>query len=749
MIERDIYSLGFMSYCSHDPAASMVRRGIDGTVDFIHFEEGMLSRQKKSYHFPARAIDACLKHFDVTIDRVDAICVDFMDNKRFLGTSDNYRRLVGDYVRANFNIRPDQIFYADSHHLAHAYTALAGSGFDDAAVLVIDGLGSEQQTHSVYWTNNGILQHQFSQHTPGVGALYSSVTEAIGFGAGEEGKTMGLAPYGRNLQNQFNWDFAGHRHGLTADYSQVVQRSPSMRIKVDLSTHLIDEELYSGAPASLAYAVQEELERSLIHLASEIQKRSGKTRLCYAGGVALNCVANELLARSGIFQEIHVHADGGDRGLPFGLALIGLEKIVNQSASKLVNTMDFIKGVDFPLFAPSTQETENMDTVSNLLSEVNLAMRPVDVDAVTDSLAAGSVVSWFELGWEYGPRALGHRSFLADARGANMKQVLNEKIKHREPYRPFAPICLEDEFDKFFLSPHRNHKTMLYAVECTDAARNEIPAVVHVDGSARVQILGPESGTVHNILKGFKDKTGVGVLINTSLNDNNEPIVFDPLDALRCFLGTNADMLVINGQMIDRDDIDSASIATLKHLCEAEITIRGRERAREAYSRLLVSEPVSFEDWMLAQNSSASYKASRSSHDKLVDTLTQMNSSQTHFSRLVTDAYHLNILEEIRILYKLDYESIFLSQQLVDDDYRAVGHLCDGDYVLAYNLSSIIRDDSLLARRFPQPVNFYLSSNKIIGPKLNRVKQGVAIEQILDTYEVDPNQSISDFFSVR
>jgi len=747
MSNHDIYSLGFMSYCSHDPAASMVRLSVDGQVDFIHFEEGMLSRRKKSYHFPARAINACLNHFGVEIGRVDAVCVDFMDHKRFLGTTKYYRRLVGDYVRANLNLRSDQIFFADSHHLAHAYTALAGSGYDDAAVLVVDGLGSEQQTHSVYWTEGGLLKLQFSQHTPGIGALYSLVTETLGFEAGEEGKTMGLAPYGQDLRSRDDWDLEGYRLDLTADYSRIVQRSPSVRLKVDFSSKLADESLYLGAPASLAHAVQEELERSLLHLATEIQFRSGKTRLCYAGGVALNCVANELIANSRIFSDVYVHADSGDSGLPFGLALIGLEKFINQTQSEPVKTDKILRNVGYPLYAPATADSEGMDAISGLLSQVDLGMRPVDLDAIVDALANGSVISWFEGGWEYGPRALGHRSFLADARGAHMKQVLNEKIKHREPYRPFAPICLEEDFDRFFVSSHRNHRTMLYAVDCTDEAVKKIPAVVHVDGTARVQILGEESGSVYKVLKRFKDKTGIGVLINTSLNDNNEPIVFDPLDALGCFLRTNSDILVINDQVIGRDTIDLNTLARLKLLCDEAIRKRNHERARAAYSKLIIAEPVNFTDWMREQNLSHQYQATRSSYDRIVDSLAGWDADGIRFPRLVTDTHHLDVLQEIRTLSKLDYEHVFSSIKLVDDDHRALGHLREGDYVLAYNLSSILREDPVLGKRFPPTMNFYLSSSKIIGPILDRIDKGSAIEQILETYEVDTSKDISDFFA--
>ena len=194
------YCLGFMNWCSHDPGASLVQYDDStGSIQYISAEEGSLSRRKKSYHFPIRSIKYCLDYFNISIDRVDHICVDHMDYPRVYRTSDNYRLLIGDFIRSKLRVHSStNLLFCDSHHLAHAYTAFLPSGFSSATVLVVDGLGSQQQTHSVYRASRESgFELIFEQKGTGIGLLYSLVTNLLGWEYGEEGKTMGLAPYGR------------------------------------------------------------------------------------------------------------------------------------------------------------------------------------------------------------------------------------------------------------------------------------------------------------------------------------------------------------------------------------------------------------------------------------------------------------------------------------------------------------------------------------------------------------------------
>ena len=188
------YFMGFMNFCSHDPGAALVKIE-NGSFEYIFAEEGFLSRRKKSYQFPIRSIEYCLNHFGIKIDQVDRFILDYMNEKTFFRTSNNYRLLAGDFIRSKMKINPERISFIKSHHLAHAYTAFYPSGFEDATVIIVDGLGSNNQTHSIYSANkhNGIkLLHQ--QSGTGIGSIYSMVTKILGFASGEEGKTMGRAP---------------------------------------------------------------------------------------------------------------------------------------------------------------------------------------------------------------------------------------------------------------------------------------------------------------------------------------------------------------------------------------------------------------------------------------------------------------------------------------------------------------------------------------------------------------------------
>jgi hypothetical protein len=239
MKKNKTYSLGIMSYCSHDPAAAIIEYDGCTISNYVHFEEGMLSRKKKSYHFPLRAIAACLDVLDIEIEDIDVVATDYMDRKSYLKTSNNYRGLVGDYIRENLKINHSQLEIGVPHHDAHAYAAFYSSGFEEAGIISIDGLGSEQSTHSIYVGSrkNGINKI-YEQKIPGIGELYTLITRYLGFESGEEGKVMGLAPYGMDkkledlefLQNLLHGEF----DGFTLDYSRQLSRAPSSHLKIKL-----------------------------------------------------------------------------------------------------------------------------------------------------------------------------------------------------------------------------------------------------------------------------------------------------------------------------------------------------------------------------------------------------------------------------------------------------------------------------------------------------------------------------------
>ena len=727
------YFLGFMSYCSHDPSAAMIELVDDnGQLDYkmVHFEEGMLSRKKKSYHFPTRAIAACLDYFHIGIEDVSNVITDFMDNRSFTNTSLNYRHLIGDYIRQNLNLTPNQITMPINHHKAHAMSAWIGSGFQDAAFLAIDGLGSLQSTHTVFTSESGDLKEVFSQTTPGIGSLYSLITELIGFKAGEEGKTMGLAPYGKELHTLKGFpviDFKATYHGLSVDYSEIIKRSPAKRLMTDFGiSNWPSDNLYNDFRAHLAYAVQNELEKCLLHLAKEIRRTTGKLELCLSGGVALNCVANEILAESGIFNEIYVFPDSADSGLPVGLAFQGVRNVVNPDQWRQILNLRH-----FPKFSP-----DETIPISQTICLDRLPWEPIDQNYILDQIERNSVVAVFFGGSEYGPRALGRRSFLANSTHPEMKKVLNEKIKHREAYRPFAPICLSEDFSDFFVSSHKNHEAMTYAVKTTELAKSTIPAVVHVDGTSRVQIATKDCGITYELLLGMKKRFGFGILINTSMNDNDEPIVFDELDALSCFIRTGAEILILNNKMLlkNKFDVDNLLLQSI----ESEVKTKNLVRFESALGKILNKNLSSLDLFLKEYLYISTFFTKHATRLRLVRIIIDIKSGfRDPFTRLLVSNKEISTLKEILGDNFFLLEDISDKLLIIDDSVKSMDLIRGGDFVISYNLSNLLRDYARLGLIKTDKVEIFYDTNDfpIQRAIFLETKSTDAIEKILSSYE--------------
>lgn len=751
-----------MAYCSHDPSAAIVKltQNENGeSCNVIHFEEGMLSRRKKSYHFPSRSISACLDYFGIAIEELTTITTDFMDVQSFVGTSNNYRQLIGDYIRQNLRINGKQIINSIEHHEAHALSSWFGSGFEDAAFLAIDGLGSKQSTHSVFISEQGQLRKIFSQTTPGIGALYHLVTQLIGFKSGEEGKVMGLAPFGLNLQKQMNFsniDFRGNYRGLSVDYSGVIRRSPNLSLVYDFGINSnTKNHLYTDYRAYLAYELQKELEKCLIHLAKEIFKLTGKKRLCLSGGVALNCVANEVLANSGIFDEIYVFPDSADSGLPVGLAFNGAIQTIKKDCYFLGGEVHnqnnvfgekikkLLKNYKHPKFAPDLA----VPVVKSNLIE-SLPWQPIKLSHIVDELLKDAVIALYYGGFEYGPRALGRRSFIANATTPRMKEILNQKIKHRELYRPFAPICLPEDFDKFFVSKHRKHEFMSYAVSVTTKAKELIPAIVHVDDTARVQISSEDCGLVHQILELYRDRTGFGVLVNTSFNDNDEPIVLDEIDAVSCFLRTNADILIINSRMLFRSSIQSIELQLIQNL-DTEVESKNKLRFQYSLTKILKKDlvPISnfTKDNFIVSNYNKVYNTKYRLRNLAIDI---KNNRRDRFQRLVSTQEEFDIVWHNLAEFYLSVDDLAYELCIVDPDPSSLDVLKNGDFLISYNLSNLLRDYlALQIIKESEIENFYHSSDFPLQKSENlQLSFEVVLDQLSKTYENDRALSIEDFF---
>ena len=740
------YFLGFMSYCSHDPSAALielVQFGEEVKCNFVHFEEGMLSRRKKSYHFPTRSIAACLDYFDIELSDVNQVITDYMDDKSYVGTSLNFRQLVGDYIRKNLNLSSGQIATAMDHHEAHAMSAWVGSGFKDAAFLSIDGLGSKQSTHSVYVTDVDGLRKVFTQTTPGIGSLYGLITELIGFKSGEEGKTMGLAPYGRHLKKINGYpklDFKGVYSGLSVDYSKVINRSPNKYLLTDFGLKdWPQENLYKDFRTYLAFSIQEELEKCILHLAQEIKKITGKLNICISGGVGLNCVMNEILVNSEIFNNVYVFPDSADSGLPTGLAFEGVRRALHKN--QWYKLLDSYKH-------PKFSSEKAVPIVESTLID-SLPWEKVDVNFLLDQLDNRSVIAVFDGGYEYGPRALGRRSFLANPRFPEMKQILNEKIKHREEYRPFAPICLKSDFSIFFESKHVNHEFMSYAVKAKSLALKLLPAIVHEDGTSRVQIATEECGLVHELLIGLKERTGYGILINTSFNDNDEPIVLDKIDAVSCFLRTNSDVLVLGERMLIRGKIDQ-DIKKLSEKIRGEINNKNTIRFMTALNKLLRNKVESVNEFISENLKISEFYTKDFTRIKLIKLISEVKfGSQQRFKRVLVSTREKFIFNKILNDYLVNSQEFTDEVIFINDDQDSLKNLKKGDLVISYNLSNIIRDTNIIDTLTAQSiVNFYNSNDFPLkcNKNLNLLKKHI-ISDLVETYENNNLLSIREYFS--
>ncbi|MER6364849.1 carbamoyltransferase C-terminal domain-containing protein [Kitasatospora sp. NPDC001527] len=528
----------------HDFCAALV---VDGQV-VSAIEEERLTRVKIAYGLGPR-LQRCL-------------AADYVLREAGLGADEVDLVIANDFVNPVYTLRLRDRVRWMGHHLAHAASTFYTSPFEQAAVLVMDGRGSTVVEHgqphgetvTCYQAGAGGLEVLRAQHgrvtltdrrsedpyEDSVGWMYEAVSKAIGLfttgGMGAPGKTMGLAAYGTP---RYVARLGGFFRLSSGEFRQSTAEQIAMR-------SFIDRELAEAGGAAelaarradLAYAVQHHTERIVIEFARWLHRRTGLTDLCLAGGVALNSVANfKLLSETG-FERVHVVPAAGDGGTALGSALYGYHELGANPWKPAAGP-----------FSPYLGRAYGADRIEAALAAESgrlRIVRPDDLSAlVAREIADGAIVGWFQGRSEAGPRALGNRSILADPRDPGMKDRINARVKHREAFRPFAPVVLESRQAEYFTTavpaPY-----MLMVPDVRPQMRAVIPAVTHEDGSARLQTVLPElNPRLDALLRAFDDRTGVPVLLNTSFNDNEEPIVETPEDAVRCFLKTQIDVLVL------------------------------------------------------------------------------------------------------------------------------------------------------------------------------------------------------------
>ncbi len=467
-----------------------------------------------------------------------------------------------------------------THHRGHAAGAFAASGWDEAAVLVIDGMGSEaadlddaeraavigpttgREVSSIYHATPAGLVAREKQlgalsapaPAPGrplsplppfasLGTMYQAVARLV-FGSWQDaGKVMGLAPYGRPRSPVDDF--------LAIDGPRLVFADGIHRRRWPAGGWPAHRETWED----LARSVQEALEVGVMHLAARARALTGSRRLCLAGGVALNGIANERIVRSGLFNEVFVLPAAEDCGTALGAAWEGLWRLTGFRAGPRLTSDGMGRSYSDAAVAEAI--------AAGHAGPGAIATRPDDLyAAVAALLDRGAVVGWFQGRSELGPRALGQRSILLDPRRADGKDHLNTRVKHREGFRPFAPAVLASEARAWFdLGEVPESPFMLRVVPTRPDRRARIPAVVHVDGSARVQTVAPDSGPLARLLEAFAARTGVPILLNTSFNVAGEPIVETPADALRCFAATGIDAVALGGRLVVKRESRYAGVA--------------------------------------------------------------------------------------------------------------------------------------------------------------------------------------------
>lgn len=595
-----MYILGISCFY-HDAAAALLK---DGQL-LAAAEEERFTRKKHDYAFPSNAIEYCLRYAGITSNELDYVVFyekPFVKFERVLLTtlctfpksSRVFREAMISWlfdklwikglIKDKVGVEENQILFSE-HHLSHAASAFLVSPFKEAAILTADGVG-EWTTATLGVgrdTKINLLKEIRFPHS--LGLLYSAFTAFLGFEVNEgEYKVMGMAPYGeprytdriyklvRVAQDGSFWldmDYFCYHYSTDKSFNSRFEaifgtpRKPDAPFFTSLSGYpsyfgdrpsnyqaLCKENQYY---ADVAASIQKVTEEILIKMANYLHQETGLKRLCMAGGVALNSVANARILKETPFGELYVQPAAGDGGGAIGAVFYAYNCLLGQPRSFIMNHAYW-------------GEEHKEDEIRQLLTDNNVPYQYIEeeerlLDTTVEYLLQGKVVGWYQGRFEWGPRALGNRSILADPRRVDMKDIVNTKIKFREPFRPFAPSvlseCVEDFFDLPNAQRHYPARFMLLVVPVREDKRDSIPAVTHVDGTGRLQIVEKDVNPLYyNLIRMFGDATGVPVLLNTSFNLRGEPIVNTPANAFNTFLKSEMDVLIMDRFLVTKESLN-------------------------------------------------------------------------------------------------------------------------------------------------------------------------------------------------
>lgn len=588
-----MYILGISAFY-HDSAACMIK---DGEI-IAAAQEERFTRKKHDYRFPSHAAKYCLEYAGITAEQIDYVAFydkPFLKFERLLESYLQYapagissfikamplwikqKLWIRELIKEELNYEGKTLF--PEHHDSHAASAFFASPFKEAAIITADGVG-EWTTSSIGFGKDNKVEILADIKFPhSLGLLYSAFTYYTGFKVNSgEYKVMGLAPYGEpkyvdKILNELidlkedgsfklNMKYFNYAAGLTM-------------------TNKKFDELFGGAPRKpeseltqremdLARSVQDVTEEIMLRMAKHVKKETNAEYLCLAGGVALNCVANGKILKENIFKDIWIQPAAGDAGGALGAALFVWHQYLNNERNA-DGVNDFQKG---SYLGPEFSS----DDIKVFLDEHEIEYKKLKedqlIEVVAGLIAEENVIGWFQGRMEFGPRALGNRSIIGDARSPKMQSKMNLKIKFRESFRPFAPSVLEEKVSDYFEldrpSPYmllvadvkrsrqirmKENEEKLFGIEKLNVKRSDIPAVTHVDYSARIQTVNAKTNPVyHKLISEFDKKHGSAVIVNTSFNVRGEPIVCTPEEAYKCFMRTEMDYLIMGNYILDKKD---------------------------------------------------------------------------------------------------------------------------------------------------------------------------------------------------
>ncbi len=594
--------LGISSYY-HDSAAALIQ---DGRIVAAAQEE-RFTRVKHDPSFPCHAIEYCLEESGSTLDQIERIVFydkPFLKFERLLETYLAFaprgftsfskampvwlreklfqKNIISKELDALFEA-PDwseKLLFAE-HHMSHAASAFYPSPFEDAVVLTMDGVGEWATTSAGFGKSNSLVIEREIHFPHSLGLLYSAFTYYTGFKVNSgEYKVMGLAPYGQPKYAQqildeiidlkddgsykLDLSFFNYCTGLTMTSSKFddLLGGPARQ----------PEQMLEQRHMDLASSIQAVTEEVVLRMTRFLASESRSKNLCLAGGVALNCVANGKILRDGAFENIWIQPAAGDAGGALGAALAAHHQYFG-SERRVVNGSDTMRGA---YLGPEFNNNEIELTLSELGADFTVLDEDGLIDQTARALAEGKAIGWFQGRMEFGPRALGNRSILGDPRSEKMQSLLNLKVKYRESFRPFAPSVLREHVADWFEmdedSPYMllvagvqadkrrkmsEEEEALFGIEKLNVPRSIIPAITHIDYSARIQTVHADTNPrYHALISKFHEATGCPLVVNTSFNVRGEPLVCTPKDAFQCFMGTEIDVLVVGNCLLRKEDQD-------------------------------------------------------------------------------------------------------------------------------------------------------------------------------------------------